>query len=103
MTLMMMKVPTPAKTTVATVATIWMTSCSGLPLDQAGDATDRGDREDAGADRAPHAADAVDGEDVEGVVDREALAQERDAEAGGACDEAEGQRATDGRRSRQPG
>ena len=53
-------------------------------------------REDAGGDRAEHAADAVDREHVERVVDLEALAQQRRAVAQPADDEADDQRAADG-------
>ncbi len=54
---------------------------------------DRGGGEDARGDRAEHAADAVDREHVERVVDVDALAQERGAVAQAAGDEADGERA----------
>ena len=48
----------------------WLTSCCGLPSSRPGvGGLDRGRGEDAGRDGAEHAAHAVDGEDVERVVD----------------------------------
>ena len=52
---------------------------------------DRRGGEDAGGDGAEHAADAVDGEDVERVVDLEPRPQERRAVAQAAGDEADDQ------------
>ncbi len=65
---MAMAVPTVAQTTVVSTASIWTTSWwpmskSGLP----GPPSD-GARNDAGADGADHAADAVHAEGVERVV-----------------------------------
>ena len=92
----MTKVATTAKATVAPTAMSWMTSCWRVALEQAGvRRLDRGGGEDARGDRAEHAADAVDGEDIERVVDLDPLAQERGAEAQAAGDEADDQRATD--------
>ena len=53
-------------------------------------------REDAGGDRAEHAADAVDREDVERVVDLAPRPQQRGAVAQPAGDEADDQCATGG-------
>ena len=65
-----------------------------IALDQARvGGLDGGGGEDAGGDGAEHAADAVDGEDVERVVDLEPRAQERRAVAQAADDEADDQRA----------
>ena len=57
---------------------------------------DRGRGEDAGRDGAEHAADPVDGEDVERVVDLGAGPQERGAVAQATGDQADDERATDG-------
>ena len=67
-----------------------------VALEQAGvGALDRRRGEDAGGDGAEHAADAVDREDVERVVDLGAGSQERGAEAQAAGHEADDERATD--------
>ena len=74
----------------------WVTSCCRVALEQARvGLLDRGRGEDAGREGAEHAADAVDGEDVERVVDLEARAQQRGAVAQAAGDEADDERATD--------
>ena len=73
---------------------------AGVAVDQAREGVDRGRREDAGRDRAERAADAVDGEDVERVVDPKPLAQERRAVAQPADGEADERPRR--RRSRSP-
>ena len=62
----------------------------GVAVEQAGvGGLDRGRGEDAGGDGAEHAADAVDREDVERVVDLEPLAEQRGAVAQAAGHEAD--------------
>ena len=62
----------------------------GVALEQPGERRlDGGSGEDAGRDRAEHAADAVDREHVERVIDLQARAQQRGAVAQAADDEAD--------------
>ena len=73
---MMTKVPTPRRRRSQHDRDELVDHLLGVAVDEAGEAVDRGDREDAGRDGAPHAADAVDREHVERVVDVQPLAQE---------------------------
>ena len=66
-------------------------------------AADGRGREDAGRDGAEHAADAVDREHVERVVDLEARAEERRAVADATGDEADDQGAAGGHEARRRG
>ncbi len=89
----MRNVPTAEKVAAAATAISWIPTWAEVALDGARDATDRGHRQHACRDRAEHAADAVDGEDVERVVDAQALAQQRGAVADAARGKADQQRA----------
>ena len=74
---------------------------AGVAVDQAlVGRLDGARREDAGRDGSEHAADAVDGEDVQRVVDLDPLAQERGAVAQAAGDEADDERAAGGHEAR---
>ena len=78
-----------------------MTHLAGVAVDQAREGVDRGGREDARRDRAERPADAVDGEDVERVVDPKPLAQERRAVAQPADREPDEHRAAGGHVARR--
>ena len=95
MTLMITKVPMTANATVNTTAMSWLTSWLALPSMRPGKRADRGDREDARRDGAPHAAHAVDREDVERVVDCRRSRRSVGAEAEAAGHEADDEGATD--------
>ena len=76
----MTNVPTAAKTHVAATATSWMTELLGVAVEQARRRLLMAAVAKRPVARAPeHAADAVDGEDVERVVDLEPLPQQRRA------------------------
>ena len=73
----MTNVAMAAKATVARDRDELDAELGEVALDRAARATDGRDREDARGHGAEHAADAVDGEDIERIVDVHALAQQR--------------------------
>jgi hypothetical protein len=74
----MTTVPTAAKRTVAATGDRLGDELLRVAIEQAGvGSLDGAGGEDAGGEGAEHAADAVDREDVEGVVDARAGSQER--------------------------
>ena len=75
-TLTITKVETAAYATVAPTAISWLASCCDVALEQAGERwLDRGRGEHARRNGAEHAADAVDREHVERVIDLQARAR----------------------------
>ena len=101
-TLTMANVAVAAKAYVARTATSWMRTCCGLPSISPEAPPIAATAKTPVAMRAPRAADAVHGEDVERVVDPDPLAQQRRAVAQGTGHEADGHGAAGRRRSPMP-